>query len=208
MLQRHRIRSPLEQKNNFRMRKESAMQLLKFSAVFSALIFSASPHFSIAEELKGDAGLACSALLCLSSATKPAECGSALSKYFSIHKKKWKDTLNARRSFLKLCPVAGEEGMPELTDAIVQGAGQCEVGVLNGRVETKEFQICKKKKPHQEPDCYYVTKYRINSSLPSYCKAYFNNQYTDFSVKYIGSGEWQEYSDFKNNPNGKWVEIK
>ncbi|WP_368044266.1 TrbM/KikA/MpfK family conjugal transfer protein [uncultured Bilophila sp.] len=39
-------------------------------------------------ELSGDTKLACEAILCLSSGTRPGECGPALSRYFGISKKK------------------------------------------------------------------------------------------------------------------------
>ena len=74
-------------------------------------------------ELSGDAGLACKAILCLSSGERPGECGPALSRYFGISKKKWKDTVRARRNFLNQCPTVGEDAsMPTLVDAIVNGA--------------------------------------------------------------------------------------
>ena len=38
-------------------------------------------------ELSGDTKLACEAILCLSSGTRPGECGPALSRYFGISKK-------------------------------------------------------------------------------------------------------------------------
>lgn len=37
--------------------------------------------------LTGDTKLACEAILCLSSETRPAECGPSLAKYFAIHLK-------------------------------------------------------------------------------------------------------------------------
>ena len=71
-------------------------------------------------ELSGDTKLACEAILCLSSGTRPRECGPALSRYFGISKKKWKDTVRARRNFLNQCPTVGEDAsMPTLVDAIV-----------------------------------------------------------------------------------------
>ena len=38
--------------------------------------------------LDGDTKLACEALLCLSSGSRPHECGPSLSRYFGIHKRK------------------------------------------------------------------------------------------------------------------------
>ena len=56
--------------------------------------------------LTGDAKLACEALLCLPSAVRPSECTPSIQRYFSIRKKKWKNTLNARKAFLNLCPTS------------------------------------------------------------------------------------------------------
>ena len=82
-------------------------------------------------ELSGDTKLACEAILCLSSGTRPGECGPALSRYFGISKKKWKDTVRARRNFLNQCPTVGEDAsMPTLVDAIVNGAGRCTAELL------------------------------------------------------------------------------
>lgn len=61
------------------------------------------------ELLTGDNRLACEAVLCLSTATRPGECGPALARYFGIRHKKWNDTLRARQNFLKLCPAATAE---------------------------------------------------------------------------------------------------
>ncbi len=47
----------------------------------------------------GDVKLACEAVLCLSSGTRPSECAPALSRYFGINKKFWSDTVNARKNF-------------------------------------------------------------------------------------------------------------
>ena len=56
------------------------------------------------QELSGDTKLACEAILCLSSGTRPGECGPSLSRYFGISHKKWKDTVKSRRNFLNQCP--------------------------------------------------------------------------------------------------------
>ncbi|KAA3682647.1 hypothetical protein E3U40_09795 [Campylobacter fetus subsp. venerealis] len=60
-----------------------------------ATIFSININ---ASELTGDTKLACEALLCLSSGTRPSECSPSLNRYFSIKEKKWKDTIKARVS--------------------------------------------------------------------------------------------------------------
>lgn len=168
---------------------------------------------SIAEEsngglLTGDVKLACETILCLSSGGgRPSECNEALERYFSINKKKLKDTLNARRDFLKLCPASNEEGMPTLTDAIVEGAGKCDAMVLNSQlVETKEYYSCKNTGSHNDRTCTSYNKYRISNKMPSYCKKYISHEYTDFNLHYDGSPQWQLDKDFKANPTGRWVD--
>ena len=64
--------------------------------------------------LTGDKKLACEAVMCLSSGTRPSECNPALHRYFSIHHRKLGDTIRARRDFLRQCPASGDDGMPGL----------------------------------------------------------------------------------------------
>lgn len=59
---------------------------------------------AVAQEITGDTKLACEALLCLSSPTRPSECAPALKKYFSITDKKPHKQAKKRENFLKLCP--------------------------------------------------------------------------------------------------------
>lgn len=49
------------------------------------------------QQLTGDSKLACEAIICLSTSTRPSECNSALQKYFSLKPKK-------RPGFLQQCP--------------------------------------------------------------------------------------------------------
>ena len=58
--------------------------LKRIFALSTALaVFFMSP-LAQAEELTGDTKLACEALLCLSSGTRPGECNESIKKYFSI----------------------------------------------------------------------------------------------------------------------------
>ena len=77
----------------------------------------------LGKELTGDTRLACEAVLCLSSGTRPGECAPSLRRYFSIHHKKLSDTIRARRDFLRQCPASGDDGMPGLIDAIADDHG-------------------------------------------------------------------------------------
>lgn len=160
----------------------------------------------VGEVLTGDVKLACEATLCLAGGQRPEECTPSLNHYFNINKKKWKDTLKAGKDFLKLCPASNEQGMPELSDAIVGGAGRCEADTLNKElIQTKTFMVCNRPNSRNDDGCQPVIKYRISSNLPSYCKTYFSNQYTDFNIIFSGSSEWQLSSDFGKAPSGKWV---
>jgi TrbM len=55
--------------------------------------------------LGGDVGLACQAVLCLSSSTSPSECNPSLNKYYSFYDDDdWGHTMAMRQAFLNLCP--------------------------------------------------------------------------------------------------------
>lgn len=106
---------------------------MKLFNMFAATLFSAAlahSSFALAEYntsfdvLTGDMRLACEAILCLSSGDRPSECAPSIQRYFSIQHKKWKDTLNARRDFLNLCPSSKEQGMNRLINTLVNGAGR------------------------------------------------------------------------------------
>lgn len=151
--------------------------------------------------LSGDTRLACEAVLCLSSGYRPSECGPSLSRYFGIHHKKWKDTLNARRNFLRLCPSANVDGnMASLVEVIVNGAGRCNASELNSSHFTyMPKKICKR--VYDSDYGGYVTRCReimvqvIDNKLPSYCTNYNNHDYTyQVGVHYVGDplegGHW------------------
>ena len=59
--------------------------------------------------LTGDTRLACEAILCLSSSSRPSECAASLKKYYSLRAKKWHQTVTKRKNFLKLCPLSDGE---------------------------------------------------------------------------------------------------
>jgi hypothetical protein len=136
----------------------------------------------------GDVRLACEAILCLSSGTRPSECTPSLTRYFSINLKTLSDTTKARANFLALCPAASQSaGMKSLVDAIANGAGRCDAASLNATLMTYagEGQVY------------------VSSALPSYCSMYTSNSYTDLAnslPKYVGSpdrgGSWVEAKDY------------
>jgi hypothetical protein len=78
-------------------------------AAILMIVGLAAPPTQAADVLTGDKKLACEAILCLSSGDRPSECSPALSRYFSIKKDFWKDTVKARRKFLNKCPDADQD---------------------------------------------------------------------------------------------------
>lgn len=132
--------------------------------------------------LTGDVGLACEAILCLSSGTRPGECMPSLRKYFSIKK------LLDRKDFLKRCPaVASDAGLQALVNDIANGAGQCDATSLNAVMMIGNE----------------TGSTRISNQLPVPCVSYFSNGYTDFKdviPKYVGTPErkgfWVEAAQY------------
>ena len=105
-------------------------KLLAITAAVAALCSAGTA--SAQDVLTGDTRLACEAILCLSSGTRPSECTPSLSRYFNITKRKLSDTIRARLNFLQLCPVASQTPeMQSLVSAISRGAGRCDAQSLN-----------------------------------------------------------------------------
>lgn len=166
----------------------------------TALMMATAPT---AYALSGDTKLACEAVLCLSSGTRPSECTPSLRKYFSITDKKPHKMVTKRLNFLKLCPVGHEPKMPQLLSAIAAGAGRCDAKFLNQynrqtitvvtyeRVAGEPFPIRKEEKINI-----------ISSKKPNYCGAYENHEFTDnVTAKYVGdernNGFWVEPADYE-----------
>ncbi|MGC1953032.1 MAG: TrbM/KikA/MpfK family conjugal transfer protein, partial [Gammaproteobacteria bacterium] len=135
--------------------------------------------------------LACEALLCLSSGSRPSECAPALSRYFGIHKRKFSNTIKARLNFLNLCPVSNQP--PEIAavvSAIPRGAGRCDAASLNPTLVIW----------HRWNKGHFV----ISDQLPADCSAYVRHAYTDFTTttlpRYVGTpergGYWVEARDY------------
>lgn len=178
--------------------------MLSFSLLASLLIIPAQAEENVyngnpqnEEILTGDTKLACEATLCLSSGTRPGECGPSLSRYFGISKKKWKDTVKARRNFLNQCPVSSKPGMPSLVESIVNGAGRCNASLLNSVLARRvTVRVCRENYRYWEEDaCHNDIITVIDNALPSYCKSYSGHQYTyGVGVRYVGDkmkgGRW------------------
>ncbi|KKX24157.1 TrbM/KikA/MpfK family conjugal transfer protein [Rhizobium sp. LC145] len=168
------------------------MQLKKaFSsaALVVALGLGATGSASAQDVLTGDTRLACEAILCLSTGSRPSECSPSLSRYFGIHKRKLSDTLKARLNFLNLCPVSNQTPeMQTLVSAISRGAGRCDASSLNSVL--REWRS-------------WDDQFYIGNRLPDYCASYTGHAYTDFNTsapRYVGTpeegGYWVEAADY------------
>ena len=191
----------------------SKLAILLTTALLAPSIASAAPANPAVQPdlLTGDTKLACEAILCLSSGTRPSECNPSLDRYFRIHHKKMHKTIQARQDFLNLCPTSGEKGIKELNRALANGAGRCDAKELN-RVMRRTITVreCKvvanksamrslsaKNQPAQE--CQDVQKVVVLNAKPSYCSAYHNHEWMRVSdtVKYVGDPK----------QGGKWVDV-
>jgi len=144
-------------------------------------------------ELEGDTRLACEAVLCLSSGNRPSECSNSLNKYFSIKFTRPDKTFEARRDFLNMCPTSHDvkSNMPALINAIARGAGNCDAHFLNSLNKAYyEKKIVDKgwSKWNSDDDTVRIVRVEyIKNELPSYCKVYEENEYTQGVVPvYVG----------------------
>ncbi len=160
------------------------MKRLAITSALAAMFITAAPAHADDGLFTGDVRLACEAVLCLSSGTRPSECTPSIQKYFSITAKKLSDTIKKRKSFLNLCPAATQDAkMVALVDAITNGAGPCDYASLNSTLRVWNSY---------EDGAGY-----ISNALPSYCTAYNSNAYTDIKApRYVGvperGGYWVE----------------
>ncbi len=176
-------------------------QYMKMIVVASLAIMLWVPVAQADDLLTGDTRLACEAILCLSSGERPGECGPALSRYFGINKKFWKDTVSARRNFLSLCPAASDPGMPGLVDTIASAAGKCTAEVLN-RVNKRQLTLFieedkglrrykddGKWRWTREPLRYTKRVTVITDDTPNYCRTYQGHGWT-----------WQVGATYRGTP--------
>lgn len=153
--------------------------------------------------LTGDTRLACEAMLCLASPTKPSECSNALAKFFSIKfKKPWK-TIQARQNFLNLCPVdsADSEMLKYKNQILANLDSDCSVTTLNNRIEKKVLRIervCRSSGAGNGYSCVDVKiyGYRINPQPTNSCRLLASSAYTDYHLKYTCDGKFYEKEDW------------
>ncbi|AVL70616.1 conjugal transfer protein TrbM [Oligella urethralis] len=185
----------------------------------TSALAAAAPSYA----LSGDPKLACEAILCLSSSTRPSECTPSLTKYFSIwDKKPWKIP-KKRLNFLQLCPWQGQSDvekallasqvdigktskeMNELIRDIAHGAGNCDVKHLNDVNRYTVWVYTDRRtgsthetttRPSFEDLNEYTQESRIRNNKPAYCVRYENNILTDLdTAKYVGDPD-----------KGYWIE--
>lgn len=177
--------------------------ILRF-AIAVAVALSASAQESqqepafIPDNLTGDTKLACEAILCLSSATRPSECAQSLSRYFSINAKKWADTVRKRRNFLKLCPVDGadikDQNFANLRDEVLPNIDvrKCTPEYLNTMVAKKRKRVS----DDSNRGYHRVYYYRISPDLPNDCKMIMAHDYSNIRPKYICDNTWYLSSEW------------
>lgn len=181
------------------------MKMKKLLAISLLAAGLTAPTLASADDnlLTGDVRLACEAVLCLSSGDRPSECAPSLKRYFSIKFKKPHKTISARKNFLKLCPSSNEPNMPQLVDALANGAGRCDAGELN-RVMSATYRVkeCKTYKHGHERSqrCSWVTKSYVRNAKPSYCSAYFDHEWTTAGdkIRFVGT----------KKQGGRWVDVQ
>ncbi|MCD8516796.1 MAG: conjugal transfer protein TrbM [Burkholderiaceae bacterium] len=132
------------------------------------------------QTLEGLPGLACQAVLCLSSSLQPSECAPSLSHYFGIQifnkfGLDWGATVAARRMFLGMCPAADAQGMPARIDAIANGAGKCDPASLNSAFADTAYRY--RSRTTGFGDSGETTTYDVQpistvrqNTLPGYCR--------------------------------------
>jgi hypothetical protein len=168
------------------------------------------PAASAQELLTGETRLACEAILCLSSGTRPNECSPSLQRSFGINRRYWRDTVRGRLNFLKVCPAASDtsKNMPSLIQAIANGAGRCDATYLNATLAREEQRtVCADgssiasgaSNSDNGETCTVQTVTVIGNEQPAYCAAYTGHGYANqIGARYVGyplkGGRWVDNS--------------
>ena len=140
------------------------MRLKKLAAATAALAGLLGAGGANAQAvLTGDTRLACEAVLCLATGTRPSECTASITRYFSISHRRWRDTVRGRHNFLQLCPRSDTDPqMTALIRAQAEGAGQCDAAGLNALGYYD----------------YMTGAWIIPDTMPAHCAAYIGHPYT------------------------------
>jgi hypothetical protein len=163
----------------------------KLVTTLLAVAIAGSASTANAEGFTGDTKLACEAILCLSTGSRPSECSPSLRRYFDISARRLSDTIRARKNFLNLCPSASQDdNMRSLVDSIANGAGRCDAASLN-----VSQRVWRRDDGGQAV---------IRNGLPSHCSSYGGHAYTDQAAgtvaRYVGDpatgGFWADPADY------------
>ncbi|EDA5020556.1 hypothetical protein F9F36_08815, partial [Campylobacter upsaliensis] len=151
--------------------------MMKKILVSSFIAMSAISSMSAnGEILGGDAGLACEAILCLSSPAKPSECSPSLARYFGISLSKPHKTAQARANFLNQCPASSmTPEMKQQVASLSKLIGYCTEDELNANVEKKLIDKIGFKR---------IYEYRISPKMTENCRILTNLNYSDYAFKY------------------------
>ncbi|AIR81563.1 conjugative transfer protein TraQ (plasmid) [Campylobacter fetus subsp. venerealis 97/608] len=179
--------------------KKIALLTIATIVALSANETAQEPKF-VPDNLSGDTKLACEAILCLSSATRPSECAPSLSRYFSINAKKWSDTVRKRRNFLKLCPVDGadtkDQKFANLRDEVLPNIDvrKCTPAYLNSVIAKKSKRVS----DDSNRGYHRVYYYRVSPELPNDCKIIMTHNYSNIRPKYVCDNSWYISSDWNS----------
>jgi len=150
-----------------------------------SLTFLPASNAKAGQVLGGDTRLACEALLCLASGTRPSECNKALKKYFSFSARRFYKVIKKRKSFLSLCPSSNQTTeMKSFVTAVSNGAGRCDAKSLNATLLKYHW------KGNWDRRTY------ISNELPNYCSHFQSNAYTNLggkTPKYVGLPDYKGY---------------
>ncbi|EPS1220671.1 TrbM/KikA/MpfK family conjugal transfer protein [Campylobacter upsaliensis] len=142
------------------------------------------------EILGGDAGLACEAILCLSSPAKPSECSPSLARYFGISLSKPHKTAQARANFLNQCPASSmTPEMKQQVASLSKLTGYCTEDELNANVEKKLID---------KIDFKRIYEYRISPKMTENCRILTNLNYSDYAFKYTCNQQFYNEIDWHN----------
>ncbi|EJW3048694.1 hypothetical protein OBY39_001674 [Campylobacter upsaliensis] len=142
------------------------------------------------EILGGDAGLACEAILCLSSPAKPSECSPSLARYFGISLSKPHKTAQARANFLNQCPASSmTPEMKQQVASLSKLTGYCTEDELNANVEKKLIDKIGFKR---------IYEYRISPKMTENCRILTNLNYSDYAFKYTFNQQFYNEIDWHN----------
>lgn len=170
--------------------------------VLLAVAVVAGPVMAQDGVLTGDQRLACEAVLCLASGTRPTECTPSLQRYFSISYSDFRDTIRGRVDFLRQCPASNQTAeMSSLVDAMGNGAGRCDSMSLNLTLRSARWVQAAADRSTLVPPMVMVVY--ISDQMPGFCSAYLGHQYTFMGgamPKYVGvperGGLWVDAANY------------